>query len=184
MMSKRPSTNKQPPAKFAYRYARPMLTADAVVLAQINGKLMVLLIKRKNPPYQGRWALPGGYVNHNEQALDAAKRELAEETHLTRIKLKPIAFFDTLGRDPRGWTVSVVHLGFVTTSKIKLARPGDDACEITFLSLRTKVRLAFDHNRILRHAANWLKTNPLPSRTRTYNCQHLSFPRKRESRES
>lgn len=170
MMSKRRSTNKQPPAKFAYRYARPMLTADAVVLAQLNGKLMVLLIKRKNPPYQGCWALPGGYVNHNEQALDAAKRELAEETNLTRVKLKPIGFFDTPGRDPRGWTVSVVHLGFLAPAKLKLARPGDDACEITFLSLRTKVRLAFDHNRILRHAANWLKTNSMSSQTHLPKC--------------
>ena len=62
-MPKRRSTNKEPLAKFSYRYARPMLTADAVVLSKLDGKIKVLLIKRKNPPYQGYWALPGGYVN-------------------------------------------------------------------------------------------------------------------------
>ena len=160
-MSKRHSTNKEPLAKFSYHYARPMLTADAVVLTKLKGKLKVLLIKRKNPPYQGSWALPGGYVNQNEQALDAAKRELAEETHLKRVKLTPIGFFDTPGRDPRGWTVSVVHLGCLASDKLKLVCPGDDACEVTFLSLGTKVRLAFDHNQILRYAVGWLKSNPL-----------------------
>jgi len=165
MMPKRRSINRPPPAKFTYRYARPMLTADAVVLTELNGKLRVLLVKRKNPPYQGCWALPGGYVNQNEQALEAAKRELAEETHLTRVKLKPIGFFDTPGRDPRGWTVSVVHLGFVAPSKLKLARPGDDACEVTFLPLQTKARLAFDHARILRYVARWLKAHALPTPT-------------------
>ena len=174
MMSKRRNQNK-PPAKFTYRYARPMLTADAVVLTKLNGKLRVLLIKRKNPPYQGSWALPGGYVNENEQALQAAKRELAEETHLTRVKLKPIGFFDTPGRDPRGWTVSVVHLGFVPPSRLAQARPGDDACELTFLSLQTRAGLAFDHARILRYAARWLKNHPLPSRARRHNCQNLSL---------
>ncbi len=174
-MPKRRSINRPPPAKFTYRYARPMLTADAVVLAKLKGKLRVLLVKRKNPPYQGCWALPGGYVNQNEQALEAAKRELAEETNLTRVKLKPIGFFDTPGRDPRGWTVSVIHLGFVDPAKLKLARPGDDACEVAFLSLQTRAGLAFDHGRILRYVARWLKAHPLPSRARRHNCQHLSL---------
>ncbi len=160
MMSKRRSINKLPTATFTYRHARPMLTADAVVLTELQGRLKVLLIKRRNPPYQGCWALPGGYVNQNEQALQTAKRELAEETHLTGVKLKPIGFFDTPGRDPRGWTVSVVHLGFVASSKLRLARPGDDACQLTFLSLQTRASLAFDHARILRYADRWLKAHP------------------------
>ncbi len=160
MMPKRRSINRPPTGKFTYRHARPMLTADAVVLTELDGKLRVLLVKRKNPPYQGSWALPGGYVNQNEQALEAAKRELAEETHLTRVKLKPIGFFDTPGRDPRGWTVSVVHLGFVAPSKLRQARPGDDACEVTFLPLHTRAGLAFDHARILRYVARWLKAHP------------------------
>jgi len=173
MMPKRPSTNTAPPGEFTYSYARPMLTAYAVVLTELNGKLRVLLVKRKNPPYQGSWALPGGYVNENERALQAVKRELAEETHLTGIKLKPIGFFDTPGRDPRGWTVSVVHLGFAAPSKLKLARPGDDASEVALRSLRTRARLAFDHARILRYAANWLKAHALPTPTHLPKCSTL-----------
>ena len=183
-MSKRRSVNKPSPGKFIYHYARPMLTVDAVVLTEVDSKLRVLLIKRKDPPYQGCWALPGGYVNENEQALEAAKRELAEETHLTRLKLKPIGFFDTPGRDPRGWTVSVVHLGFLPPSKLKLARPGDDARKVGLHSLHTRASLAFDHARILRYVVRWLKVHHLPSRVRRHNYQNLSFPapKKRESR--
>ena len=163
MMSKRRSINKLPTATFTYHHARPMLTADAVVLSEVDGKLRVLLVRRKNPPYQGCWALPGGYVNENEQALEAAKRELAEETNLTRVDLKPIGFFDTPGRDPRGWTVSVVHLGFVAASKLRQARPGDDACEVALLPLQTRAKLAFDHSCILRYAARWVKSHTLPT---------------------
>ena len=136
-----------------------MLTADAVVLAELDGKLCVLLVRRKHPPYRGYWALTGGFVNPDEQALDAAKRELAEETGLKNVKLKPIGFFDTPGRDPRGWTVSVVHLGFVPASKLKQLRPGDDASDITFRSLQTRAKLAFDHSDILRYTARWIKSN-------------------------
>ncbi len=134
-----------------------MLTADSVILTRFDGRLKVLLIRRKNPPFRGCWALPGGYVNQNEQVLHAAARELTEETNLAGIKLQPIGFFDTPGRDPRGWTVTVVHLGFALANKLKELKPGDDAAEFTFKPLRTRVKLAFDHADILRYADRWLK---------------------------
>ena len=148
---------KHTKSKFTYRYPRPMLTADSVVLAELHTKLCVLLVRRKYPPYRGYWARPGGFVNPDEQALDAAKRELAEETGLKQVKLKPIGFFDTPGRDPRGWTVSVVHMGFVTARKLKQLHPGDDAGEADFYPLRTRTKLAFDHADIIRYAARWIK---------------------------
>ena len=132
-----------------------MLTADSVVLAELHTKLCVLLVRRKHPPYRGYWALPGGFVNPDEQALDAAKRELAEETGLKNVKLKPIGFFDTPGRDPRGWTVSVVHLGLIGAGKLKQLRAGDDASEITFRALQSRAKLAFDHAEIIRYARRW-----------------------------
>ncbi len=169
-MPKRRHQNNPSPSKFVYHYARPMLTVDAVVVTEVDSKLRALLVKRKNPPDQGFWALPGGYVNENEQALQAAKRELAEETHLTRVKLKCIGFFDTPGRDPRGWTVSVIHLGFVDPSQLGQIHPGDDACEVTFLPLQTRAKLAFDHTQILRYAARWVKNHgsPLRHSSKTY----------------
>ena len=145
--------------RFIYRYPRPMLTADSVVLAESNGKLSVLLVRRKHQPYSGFWALPGGFVNPDEQALDAAQRELAEETGLKQVKLKPIGFFDTPGRDPRGWVVSVVHLGFVSAAKLKQLQAGDDAAQVAFYPLRTRIKLAFDHADIIRYAARWWKKN-------------------------
>lgn len=156
-MRKTGNQNRSKSGKFVYDYPRPMLTADAVVLAELHGKLQVLLVRRKHQPYRGYWALPGGYVNANEQALAAAKREFTEETGLRQVKLEPIGFFDTPGRDPRGWTVSVVHLGFVGPDKLKRLRPGDDADQVGFRPLRTRTRLAFDHADILRYAARWLK---------------------------
>lgn len=145
--------------RFVYEYPRPMLTADAVVLTKDKGKLCVLLIKRKHPPYKGCWALPGGFVNEDEQVLAAAKRELAEETGLEQVKIKPMGFFDTPGRDPRGWTVSVVHLGLVSASKLKTLRAGDDAAEVGLYPLGTRMKLAFDHGDILRYAGRWWRKN-------------------------
>jgi 8-oxo-dGTP diphosphatase len=136
-----------------------MLTADSVVLTESNGKLCVLLVRRNHQPYRGFWALPGGFVNLDEQASDAAKRELAEETGLKQVRLKPIGFFDTPGRDPRGWTVSVVHLGFVSAAKLKQLQAGDDAAQVALYPLRTRIKLAFDHADIIRYAARWWKKN-------------------------
>lgn len=164
-MKKAKSQPKSCADKFIYSYARPMLTADAVILAQLHGRLNVLLVRRKHPPFSGSWALPGGYVNRNEQALDAARRELTEETGLTRIKLLPIGFFDTPGRDPRGWTVSVIHLGFAGPRKLKQLKAGDDAAQLTFKPLHTRAKLAFDHAQILRYAARWLKKHRLPKKS-------------------
>ena len=130
----------------------PRITADIIIELEDTG---IVLIKRKNPPVG--WALPGGFVNPDEQALDAAQRELAEETGLKQVRLKPIGFFDTPGRDPRGWTVSVVHLGFVSVAKLKQLQAGDDAAEVALYPLQTRIKLAFDHADIIRYAARWWK---------------------------
>ena len=163
-MPKEPKHSRPPRGKFIYDYPRPMLTVDAVILTELDGKLNILLVRRKYPPYQGHWALPGGFVAENEQALNAARRELTEETGLKRLKLTPIGFFDTPGRDPRGWTVSVVHLGFAGPRQLKSLRAADDADRIRWHPLGTRVKLAFDHNLILRHAARWLRSHGLPGR--------------------
>ena len=164
-MAKDCKQKKSSRARFTYDYPRPMLTVDAVIVAQMDRALKVLLIQRRYPPYQGCWALPGGFVDQNEQALAAAHRELSEETGLKRVKLKCIGFFDTPGRDPRGWTVSVVHLGFVNPAQVRQLRAADDAEKITFRPLATQVKLAFDHGRILCHADRWIQNHPVPSRS-------------------
>jgi 8-oxo-dGTP diphosphatase len=87
-----------------------MLTVDVVALATGSGAPRLLLIERRNQPFGGRWALPGGFVDQGEQVAQAAQRELAEEAGLEVDALELLGVYDTPDRDPRGWTVSVVRL--------------------------------------------------------------------------
>ena len=98
---------------------RPSVTVDVVLVApaqglpdaeQVSGALGVLLIRRKNPPCEGRWAFPGGFVEPGETLEAAARRELREETGLEPSHLEQLRAFGDPGRDPRGWVISVVHL--------------------------------------------------------------------------
>ena len=89
------------PGKFAYDYPRPALTVD-VVMATREERPRVLLIKRKHDPYAGSWALPGGFVEEGERLIDAAKRELKEETGVHIEELEQLYTAGDPGRDPRG----------------------------------------------------------------------------------
>jgi 8-oxo-dGTP diphosphatase len=97
---------------FSYPYPRPSLTVD-VALVTLEGMPRVLLIRRKSEPFAGCWALPGGFVDENERPIDAARRELLEETGLGQADLEQFHTFGDPGRDPRGWTVSVVYMARV-----------------------------------------------------------------------
>jgi len=87
--------------------------------------LRVLLIQRKDQPFKGQWALPGGFVNENESLERAAVRELQEETGMSGLRLEQLGAFGDPGRDPRGHTISVVFMAFLLTEG-KVAA-GDDA---------------------------------------------------------
>lgn len=131
---------------------RPMLTADTVVLTGVEGARRVLLVQRANPPFQGTWALPGGFVDPGEQVEAAAPRELAEETgvRLQAEQLRLLGVYDTPGRDPRGWTVSVVYLARL---RDELSTDGaDDAADARWFDVRDLPELAFDHSLILADA--------------------------------
>jgi 8-oxo-dGTP diphosphatase len=126
-----------------------MLTVDVVVLAG-EAPARVLLIERANEPFAGRWALPGGFVDEGEQVADAAPRELAEETGLHVPALELLGVYDTPGRDPRGWTVSVVYLARVPE---ELAVAGaDDASDARWFAVDALPALAFDHDVIVSEA--------------------------------
>lgn len=137
--------------KFSYDYPRPALTVD-VVLATREERPRVLLIRRGKDPFKGRWALPGGFVDENERLIDAAKRELVEETGATVTDLEQLYTAGDPGRDPRGWTVSVVFLGWVNADELK-ATAADDAAEVGWFPLDQPPELAFDHDMILKRAA-------------------------------
>jgi 8-oxo-dGTP diphosphatase len=138
-------------SKFSYDYPRPALTVD-VVLATREGFPRVLLIKRAKDPFAGRWALPGGFVEEDERLIDAAKRELMEETGVAVTDLEHLCAAGDPGRDPRGWTVSVVFFGRVTADELD-AKGADDATEADWFRLDELPELAFDHADILKRAA-------------------------------
>ena len=129
------------------------LATDLVILTVRDGRLQVLLIRRGIPPYQGRWALPGGFVRPDEDLESTARRELAEETGLAteRIHLEQVATYGAPDRDPRGRVVSVAYLALVPDLPAPVA--GSDAASASWVDatevLDDSGRLAFDHHRIL-----------------------------------
>jgi len=124
----------------------PLLAVDALIVDPVRG---VLLIRRRNPPFQGLWALPGGFVERGETCEAACTREAREETGLEVRPVALVGVYSTPERDPRGHTVSPVYLCTVAAGT---ARGGDDAAEARWFSDLTGVELAFDHARVLADA--------------------------------
>jgi 8-oxo-dGTP diphosphatase len=130
-------------------YARPALTVDVVLLAG-DAPRRILLVQRRNPPFAGGWALPGGFVDDRERVVVAAERELREETGVEVSGLRLLGVYDTPGRDPRGWTVSVVY---VLSVEAELpAAGGDDAGDARWFGSDELPELAFDHRLIVEDA--------------------------------
>jgi 8-oxo-dGTP diphosphatase len=132
-----------------YEYPRPGLTVDVVVLAGTAEATSVLLVRRGQEPFRGRWALPGGFVDEYERLEDAARRELSEETGLVAEgPLRQVGTFGDPGRDPRGWTVSVAFL-LELPGDAPSVTGADDADEAAWHRLDALPPLAFDHDRIV-----------------------------------
>lgn len=126
------------------RTSKIFVTVDAVVFRKAQGAAYeLLLIKRKNDPFKGKWALPGGFVDEGEDLPIAAKRELTEETGLNVEGLEQLGAFGKPGRDPRSHTVSVAYTGFATENTEVTA--ADDADEAKWFSVKNLPELAFDH---------------------------------------
>lgn len=133
-----------------------MITVDAVVFRQTSKRLEVLVIRRKNPPYAKMLALPGGFVDMEEDLLNAAKRELFEETGLRGLKLSQLRAFGKPDRDPRGRNISIAFVGVLRKNASGI-KGCDDATEALWMPARRCPKLAFDHSQILSHALQWLK---------------------------
>lgn len=136
---------------YTYRYPRPAVTVDIIIFRLAGQRAEVLLIKRGNDPYKGKWALPGGFVDEDEPLPAAAARELEEETALKDILLTQMHTFGDPGRDPRGHTVSVVYAGYLPKGAV--AKAGDDAAETAWFSMEELPGMAFDHQQIVEMAA-------------------------------
>jgi 8-oxo-dGTP diphosphatase len=140
---------KRAKAKYTYDYPRPAVTVDIVVLSSDRDP-QVLLVRRKQEPFAGSWAIPGGFIDMEETLESAARRELLEETGLKAAKLIQVKTFGDPDRDPRGRTISVVYLTHADRHRTK-PRAADDAAQVGWHSLRRPPKLAFDHARILDH---------------------------------
>lgn len=133
--------------QFSYDYPRPALTVDIAIVTR-EARPKVLLIRRKNDPFAGSWALPGGFVDENERLGDAVRRELQEETGISAADIEQLYTSGEPGRDPRGWTVSVVYLARVDHDQVK-PRAADDAEAVAWYPLDELPVLAFDHAMLL-----------------------------------
>ena len=129
----------------------PKQASDSIVLTGSHEDLKVLLIKRKNDPYRGLWAFPGGFIEKEEEAYFAAKRELLEETGLDIKELigLPLTKRKKKGRDPRGEVESFPFLFYKVGLEKMGVRGKDDALEARWVPLRNIEELAFDHGAIL-----------------------------------
>jgi 8-oxo-dGTP diphosphatase len=142
----------------ASQYERPSVTVDVVIFSILDDQLKVLLIKRNVLPYEGMWAIPGGFVHMDESLDNAAYRELAEETNVTaeQVYLEQLYTFGEPDRDPRTRVITVTYFALVGADKIN-PRAADDAEDVCWFSVYNLPTLAFDHAQILGYALTRLR---------------------------
>jgi 8-oxo-dGTP diphosphatase len=142
---------------YTYEYPRPSLTVDCIIFGlDETGRLKVLLIQRAKNPFKDHWALPGGFVDMDEDLAAAALRELKEETGVENIFIEQLYTFGTPGRDPRGRVVSVAYFALVNLAAHQLGAD-TDAQDVRWYALDELPVLAFDHALILETAINRLR---------------------------
>src|SRR5262245_44590970 len=132
------------------------VTVDIVIFTIREGELQVLLVKRGVPPFEGRWAIPGGFAEENESLENAALRELREETGLSEVYLEQLYTFGDPGRDPRGRVVTIAYYALVSADRAPPAA-GTDAAEARWWPAGAAPALAFDHRKILDYALERLR---------------------------
>lgn len=140
------------------------VTADVALFSGIGRELAILLIKRGNEPYAGRWALPGGFVDQDEDLDEAAARELEEETGImvSTDELRQVGVYGRPGRDPRMRVITVVYAAFVADMEDPVG--GDDAAEAKLWSVREVLdspdMLAFDHHEVISETVAATRLSP------------------------
>lgn len=139
---------------YTYEYPRPTVTADAIVFRKTGSATQVLLIQRANPPFEGMWAIPGGFIEMDEPLETSATRELEEETGITGIALHQFHTYGDVDRDPRHRTITVAYAGILNNENM-LAKANDDAADCKWFDIEQIPQLGFDHNLILDDAVNF-----------------------------
>lgn len=141
---------------YTYKYPRPAVTADCIVITrEVEPK--VLLIQRGNEPFKGCWAFPGGFMEMDETTEQCAIRELKEETGLIVSDLQEIGAYSKVDRDPRGRTITVAYL-LITDTPVEV-KGQDDAVKAEWFPVSDLPELAFDHADIMQDAIGFFNSN-------------------------
>lgn len=143
---------------YTYQYPRPAVTVDILLFLLINSEVKLLLIQRDKYPFEGKWALPGGFLDMDETLEKAAIRELQEETNIQLESLIQFYTFDAIDRDPRHRTISTVFYTLIKNQEI-IPKAASDARNAKFFSINNLPELAFDHKQIIEKAINSLIKN-------------------------
>ena len=130
------------------KYDRPSVTVDLLIFTIKDNDLQIILVRRKAWPYEGMWALPGGFVKMDESLEEAAKRELEQETGVKGVYLEQLYTFGDLGRDPRTRVVTVAYFALTPSDKLKLQASADSA-QARWFTVKKLPNLAFDHKNII-----------------------------------
>ena len=136
--------NAPNPCPVCGRWQNRPVVVDGLVIKENK----ILLIKRGREPFKGAYAIPGGFVDWDETAKEAVVREIKEETNLDVSVKEFLGYYDSLKRDEKRHTVSLVFICEIKTGS-ENARAGDDAIEFEWFSLDNLPPLAFDHKKIL-----------------------------------
>jgi 8-oxo-dGTP diphosphatase len=136
---------------YTYQHPHPAVTTDIVIFTIRQDELKVLLIKRANAPFQGEWALPGGFVAQDESLEEGARRELQEETGVAGVYLEQLYTFGRPDRDPRERVITVAYYALIPTDEVEI-RAATDAEGVSWYGMEELPNLAFDHAEILEAA--------------------------------
>jgi len=143
---------RAPEHTFSYRYPHPAVTTDVVVFSIRAQRLHLLLVQRANPPFQGQWALPGGFLDIGEDIDSCAARELAEETGLRDLFLEQLYTFGAPRRDPRERVISVAYYALVCSDRLPEPVASSDAAAVAWFPFDELPQTAFDHVEIIAKA--------------------------------
>lgn len=133
---------------YSYEHPHPAVTTDVVMFTIEDDELKVLLIRRGADPFKNSWALPGGFVDIEEDLDAAALRELEEETGVTGVYLEQLYTFGDPGRDPRERVITVAYYALAPIDRLSV-RAASDARDVRWFPLDRLPPLAFDHGRIV-----------------------------------
>ncbi|MGD8570629.1 MAG: NUDIX domain-containing protein [Gammaproteobacteria bacterium] len=129
---------------YQYKYPHPAVTTDVVIFTVRDKQLKLLLIMRKGEPFRGKWALPGGFVQMDEDLETTARRELAEETGVSGVYLEQLYTFGAVDRDPRERIITVAYYALIGSDQVVL-QAATDAEAVGWFNMDELPPLAFDH---------------------------------------